>query len=247
MIETSSPLRILLVEENENEKLLFHRAFQKSDIPCEITECANVEEVLERLRPDASSFDVVAVDHNLPGISGMDLCRKLLDKKIPLPLVLLAEIGSEQFVAEALRAGVHDYIIKDPKGGYLELLPMSLTKIAIRYSDRLVDKRTDDRLNESEQTFKTIFDNAADGILLADVETKKFYMGNNIICQMLGIDREEINDLGVMGIVPEQNLPYVLEQFEKQARGEIKLAKDIPVKRKNGGVFFANINAFPIT
>jgi len=99
---------------------------------------------------------------------------------------------------------------------------------------------------EPEQTFKTIFENAADGILLADVESKKFYMGNNIICQMLGIDRQEINDLGVMDIHPEPDLPYVIEQFDKQTRGEITLAKDIPVKRKDGSVLFADVNAFPI-
>ena len=99
---------------------------------------------------------------------------------------------------------------------------------------------------ESERIFRTIFENAADGILLADVENKKFYMGNNIICQMLSIDKKEINDLGVMDIHPEQDLPYVMEQFDKQTRGEITLAKDIPVKRKDGSVLFADVNAFPI-
>jgi len=100
---------------------------------------------------------------------------------------------------------------------------------------------------ESERIFRTIFENAADGILLADVESKKFYMGNNIICQMLGISREDVNDLGVWDIHPEQDFSYVIEQFDKQARGELTLAKDIPVKKKNGEVFYADINAFPIT
>ncbi|MFC1793054.1 PAS domain S-box protein [Planctomycetota bacterium] len=100
---------------------------------------------------------------------------------------------------------------------------------------------------KSEQLFRIIFENAADGILLADVETKKFYMGNHVICQMLGIDKEEINDLGVMDIHPEKDVPYVVEQFDKQARGELTLAKDIPVKNKDGSVFYADVNAFSIT
>ena len=99
---------------------------------------------------------------------------------------------------------------------------------------------------ESEQTFKTIFDNAADGILLADVETKKIYMGNYVICQMLGYDSQELTVLSAMDIHPEQDTPHVMEQFDKQARGELTLAKDIPVKRKNGSVLFADVNAFPI-
>ena len=246
MLETSSNLRIVLVQENENDRLLFRRAFQKSDVSCEIIECSRAEEALEQLSADAQSFDVVAVDHNLPGISGMDLCRKLLDNKIPPPLVLLAEIGSEQLVAEALKAGVHDYIIKDQEQGYLDLLPISLINIARRHFDRMVDKRTESRLSESEQTFKTIFDNAADGILLADVETKKFYMGNHIICQLLGYDLQELTALSIMDIHPEQDVPHVMEQFEKQARGEISLTKDIPVRKKDGSVFYADVNAFSI-
>ena len=100
---------------------------------------------------------------------------------------------------------------------------------------------------ESERTFKTIFENAADGILLADVETKKIYMGNHLICQMLGYDSQELEALSVMDIHPEQDTLRVMEQFGKQARGEITLAKDIPVKKKDGSVFYADVNSFSIT
>lgn len=50
---------------------------------------------------------------------------------------------------------------------------------------------------------------------------------------MLGYSQEESKKMGVMDIYPKEDLPYVMEQFEKQTRGEITLAKDIPVKRKN--------------
>jgi two-component system cell cycle sensor histidine kinase/response regulator CckA len=135
MIETQSPLRILLVNNNENERLLFRRAFHKSDISCEITECSGAEQILERLDPDTPPFDVAVVDHSLAGISGVELCRKLLNEKVELPLVLLAETGCEQLVAEALEAGIHQYIIKDPKQGYLELLPMSVINVVNRYDN----------------------------------------------------------------------------------------------------------------
>jgi PAS domain S-box-containing protein len=108
-------------------------------------------------------------------------------------------------------------------------------------------KQAEEKLKESEQRFKTFFDNAADGILLADTENKKFYIGNKAICQMLGYKPEEINNLGVSDIHPKEHLSYVTEQFEKQARREITMAEDLPVKRKNGSVFYADISSFPIT
>ena len=102
------------------------------------------------------------------------------------------------------------------------------------------------RNNTSNHLFQTIFNNAADGILLADVETKKFHMANTRLCRMLGYSPEEIKNLGVGDIHPEKDLPNVIEYFDKQVRGESSLAKDIPVTRKDGSIFYTDINSLPI-
>jgi PAS domain S-box-containing protein len=99
----------------------------------------------------------------------------------------------------------------------------------------------------SDHIFQTIFNNAADGILLADVKNKRFYMANTRLCQMLGYSSEEIKSLGVEDIHPEKDLPNVIEHFNKQVRGELGLAKDIPVKRKDGKVFYTDVNSLPVT
>jgi diguanylate cyclase (GGDEF)-like protein/PAS domain S-box-containing protein len=108
-------------------------------------------------------------------------------------------------------------------------------------------KRAEEALKESEQRFRAIFESASDGILIADVETKKFYLGNKMICQTLGYDQDEIKDLTVMDIHPEKDLPHVLNQFKKLAKGEIILTENIPVKRKDGSVFYVDINTSWIT
>jgi len=108
-------------------------------------------------------------------------------------------------------------------------------------------KEVEKAIEESEQRFRALFNNANDGILLADIESKKFCEGNKMIGQMLGYSLEEIKTLGVFDIHPEKELPYVIDQFERQSRKEFTVAKDIPVKRKDGSVFYADINSFPIT
>jgi len=108
-------------------------------------------------------------------------------------------------------------------------------------------KKAEEALKESEARFRIIFEGARDGILMADAEKKGFCLANEMICRMLGYTQGEIKGLGVMDIHPEEDLPYVAEQFEKQARKEITLARDIPVKRKDGSVFYADINSFPVT
>lgn len=107
-------------------------------------------------------------------------------------------------------------------------------------------QQTEEALRESEHRFKTIFEKANDGILLADTATKKFTAGNPKICEMLGYPLGELTTLGVADIHPETDLLHVIEEFGKQLRGEIDLASDLPVKRKDGSVFIADINSFPI-
>jgi PAS domain S-box-containing protein len=107
-------------------------------------------------------------------------------------------------------------------------------------------KKAEDELRESEQRFRNIFNNVIDGILLADVKEKKFYTGNKMICRMLGYSLEEIKDLGVMDIHPKQDQHYVVDQFEKQTKGKFTMARNIPVKRKDGSVFYADINSAPL-
>ncbi|HEU65157.1 MAG TPA: PAS domain S-box protein [Chloroflexi bacterium] len=108
-------------------------------------------------------------------------------------------------------------------------------------------KRAEEALRESEERFRAILDNAVDGILVTDLETKKFYTGNKTICQMLGYTLEEIENLGLADIHPEKDLPHVLERFTKRFRKERILSEDIPVKRKDGSVFYVEVNASPVT
>ena len=111
-------------------------------------------------------------------------------------------------------------------------------------TDRL---RAEQALQESEQRFRAIFNNVLDGILVADATERRFIDANSTICQMLGYTHEELLQLGVKDIHPEADLPYVFSQFEKQRRGEIMLAKNIPMLRKDGSTFYADISSAPFS
>ena len=147
--KTSSTLRILLVEDSAHDRIAFSRALQKGPLGCEITECVRAEEALECVRSDILSFNLLVVDHGLPGISGLELCKVLLDAGTPLPLVLLTGAGSQQLAVEALKAGVYDYIIKDPGQGYLNLLPVVLPDVVRRHGERLAREQAEEALRKA--------------------------------------------------------------------------------------------------
>ncbi len=135
----AAPLRILLIEDDEFDVAVFSRAFRRSDIPCEIVRCRTGEEALDGLRDAELELDLLVTDYQLPGLSGFDLCLRLIEREEtepPFALVLLTGVGSEQMAIRALRAGIHDYIVKDSSREYLELLPLVLPKVALRHRRR---------------------------------------------------------------------------------------------------------------
>ena len=97
------------------------------------------------------------------------------------------------------------------------------------------------RLRESEVKFKALFDNATDGISIVDTEDKKLLLGNATLCQMLGYTPEEISKLHVMDIHPKNDLPYVISEFERAAKEGKSVLENIPVMRKDGSAFYAEI------
>ncbi len=147
-------------------------------------------------------------------------------------------------VAEAHLIGVIAMFARKPLTNYtLRMLASVADVIALG----IVHKQREEELKKSENRFRTIFDNANDGIIVADTETKKFYTGNQKICQVLGYTSEEIKNLSIVDIHPAENLPALIKLFEKHSKGEYAPAEDVPVKRKDGSVFFADINSSLIT
>ena len=101
--------------------------------------------------------------------------------------------------------------------------------------------KAEEILQESEEKFKSIFNNATDGIIIADPQTKRFVTVSATMARMLGYRSEELEVMGVADIHPAASLADVASCFEKSARGEERYFDNIPVLRKDGSVFPAEV------
>ncbi|MHB8908555.1 MAG: PAS domain-containing sensor histidine kinase [Syntrophales bacterium] len=97
-----------------------------------------------------------------------------------------------------------------------------------------------------EENFWKCFDKTSDGILIADTITRKFLEANAAICTMLGYSKEELVNLTIDDIHPPNDMLHVLEEFEKQVKGEKAIAENMPVLRKDGSTFRADIISAPV-
>ena len=103
------------------------------------------------------------------------------------------------------------------------------------------------KIEKSEARYKMLFTSAAEGILVAESQTKQLIYANPALCRMLGYTEEELLQLSVEDIHPKESLGHVLAQFDALARGEnTAVAHNIPCLCKDGSIFYANIIATSI-
>lgn len=119
--------------------------------------------------------------------------------------------------------------------------------IATNIRDITEQKEAESLIEQNRIKFQAIFDYANDGILVGDAQTKKLTMANQTICDMLGYAEEELLTLSVYDIHPKNDLPKVLDAFEKQLNKETRISSNLPVLRKDGTVFYADINSSPFS
>jgi DNA-binding NarL/FixJ family response regulator len=88
-------------------------------------EAASGDEALALVR--ANDYDVAMLDMSMPGLSGIELIKRLKIEKPKLRILVLSMHGEHQYAARALKAGAAGYLTKDSAA---EQMVGALRKIA---------------------------------------------------------------------------------------------------------------------
>jgi len=89
--------------------------------------------------------------------------------------------------------------------------------------------------------YRSLFENAVEGIVVAEVETRRFLRANPAFCRMLGYPPEEISAMSLDDIHPAESMEHVLSEFYALSSGEKVLVADIPCLRKDRTILYADI------
>jgi PAS domain S-box-containing protein len=125
--------------------------------------------------------------------------------------------------------------LKDPDGNIINIVAF-----ARDITDR---KQTEKLLKQSEQRYKALFEGTSEGILVADIETQKYLFANPAICEMMNYSAEEFLEMTIANSHPPEDLDHVVECFQAQARGDYKVATNIPFQTRDGKVIYADVSA----
>jgi PAS domain S-box-containing protein len=117
---TTAPIRLLLIEDSQDDVALTRRAFKSTAPHVAIESVARGMQAVERIQQ--GGYDVAVLDLKLPDMDGMSVLEMIAGH---LPVVVTTGRGDERLAVRALKSGAVDYLVKDV--GYLQRLPQAIT------------------------------------------------------------------------------------------------------------------------
>ncbi|TVP61854.1 MAG: hybrid sensor histidine kinase/response regulator [Nodularia sp. (in: Bacteria)] len=140
-------LRILVVDNNEVDRMAVRRALTQAGVCIELSEVTDGSDALATLR--TTIYDCVFLDHRLPDQDGLALIQRLRAAEIKVPLVVLTAQRDEQVAVELMKAGATDYLSKS------RVCPETLAQV-LRHAMRVHHAETqtalaNQRLRESNE------------------------------------------------------------------------------------------------
>lgn len=99
---------VLVVDDEESQAFFLSENLVELGPDCQVETARSGEEALDKLA--ARHFDLVVTDLHLPGISGLELIRRLRQHSPETPVILITGSGSSKAQAEALRLRVDHFI-----------------------------------------------------------------------------------------------------------------------------------------
>ena len=99
---------VLIVDDNRINQVVTQRILEKKDFICEVA--ANGEEAIEKIRNH--SYNLVLMDVNMPGISGLEATKRIREFDSDVPVVALTAVEIEEIRNKIFKAGMNDIIVK---------------------------------------------------------------------------------------------------------------------------------------
>ena len=101
-------MRILVVEDEPKMAVLVRRGLERAGWAVDVA--PNGEEALWRAA--ATAYDAIVLDRMLPGIDGLEVCRRLRGNGVWSPVLMLTAVGEVADRVGGLDAGADDYLTK---------------------------------------------------------------------------------------------------------------------------------------
>jgi len=186
MNKTGHELRVLIVEDSENDAMLLEIELQRAGYEPKWKRVESRESMDNAL--ETQKWDLVIADYQLrPGFNGLDALNLLQSRGLDIPFIIVSGIITDNTAVAAMKAGAHDYVMKDN----LTRLGPAVQRELREAEGRRAARRADEKL-KLEQVFRAAIENSVpSGIAVVDLEGRQTYV-NPAFCAMVGWSEHEL-------------------------------------------------------
>ncbi|WP_143528401.1 PAS domain S-box protein [Rubrobacter xylanophilus] len=202
------PLRVLLIEDSEDDVLLLLRELRRAGYEPEhevVCTAGGMERALDRGR-----WDIILSDHSMPAFSSfaaLELLRRrgLSDE---LPFILVSGKIGEEAAAAAMKAGAHDYVMKD-----------NLTRLGAAIERELRETEVRRERRRAERRYRLMFEQSPLSIQIFSPDGRML-SANRAWRRLWGVEPEQVAGYNVLEdpqLLAGGVMPYIREGFAGRA------------------------------
>ncbi len=136
--EKLSATRLLLVEDNDDDQQLILRSLKQHHLDFEVRIINSLNEFEVAL--DQDSWDLILCDFSLRAFNALHCLRLYHQKELDIPFILVSGTVGEETAVEVMKAGAHDYILKDRLNRLVPAIQRELKEASIRRAHRAGEK-----------------------------------------------------------------------------------------------------------
>ena len=189
-------ISVLLVEDSEADALLIIRQLQKGGYEPVYERVETAEAMASALQEKA--WDVILCDFKLPRFNGLEALALYRECGLHIPFIIVSGAIGEEMAVEILKAGAHDYIMKDRLHRLVPAMEREMKEARARREHQILENS----LLASEEKFRKFFELNPAILGISTLSDGTYVDINPAFTRQLGWEREEVigrtsQDLGL--------------------------------------------------
>ncbi|TWT92706.1 response regulator [Stieleria varia] len=216
-------LRVLVVDDNPQDRRLVIRELKKAFPQSEVLEAIDQEQLDKILLTE--QFDLVVTDYHLHWSDGIQVLRNVKERSPYCPVIMFTATGNEDVAVEAMKHGLDDYIIKSVKH-FVRL--RAAVRTVVEFA------RTRSRVEHLTARLESVLSQLSVGVFSCD-PAGRFMEVNDAMLQLLGYESaDQATQSGLVSLFPntEQGNRFLQSIRESDQRQEFEIEQDTDEGRK---------------
>lgn len=230
-----SKIKILHLEDDPDDSELVLTELKSGEFEVEYTRVDNEKQFRNQL--ENNNFDIVLADYNLPTFNGISALRICAEKYPETPFIIVSGTLGEEIAVEMLKYGAADYLLKQNLKRLVAAIEHALAEARLK----LEKLKTEKELKESEEKFRTIIENSADAIFVADTNGN-YVFTNKKVTELLGFSQEEMVLKKITDLAPPEQADKYMSLFN-QLLSLGKVTGELDLLRNDGSFLPVDLNA----